>query len=132
MVVPRFIKQALSNKPITVYDNGKQTRCFTDVADAVRAVLLLSKEPRAVGEVFNIGNPDNRLTLNALAKKVKHITGSKSVIKHVPYEKAYEKGFEDMRHRQPDISRLRCLTGFSPKIGIDDMLLRIMKDIRGT
>lgn len=131
MVVPRFIKQALSNKPITIYGDGKQSRCFTDVSDSVRAVILLSKSKKAIGEAFNIGNPDNKVTINALAKKIKLLVGSKSRIWHIPYERAYDKGFEDMRHREPDIGKLRRLTGFSPRISIDDMLGRIIDDLKG-
>ncbi|MFA6142751.1 MAG: GDP-mannose 4,6-dehydratase [Candidatus Omnitrophota bacterium] len=130
MVVPRFIKQAIDNKPITVYGDGKQTRCFTDVQDTVRAVILLSRNPDAIGNAFNIGNPDNKITINALAKKSKSLVGSKSPIKHVPYEKAYDKGFEDMRHREPDISKLKCATGFVPEIGTDRMLSRIAEYLK--
>lgn len=126
MVVPRFAKQAIENKPITVYGDGKQTRCFTDVQDTVRAVILLSKNPKAVGEVFNIGNPDNKITINALAKRLKSSTGSKSVIKHVAYEKAYALGFEDMRHREPNISKLKQIAGFAPQVNMDRMLSRIV------
>lgn len=130
MVVPRFIKQALGAEPITVYSDGRQTRCFTDVRDAVKAVILLSGKPKAIGGVFNIGNPNNRLTINLLAKKIKSIVGSKSTIRHIPYEKAYKKGFEDMRHRVPDVSKLKRITGFSPVIGIDEMLGAIVNDIK--
>ncbi|MDP2912970.1 MAG: GDP-mannose 4,6-dehydratase [Candidatus Omnitrophota bacterium] len=130
MVVPRFIKQALDGEPITIYGDGKQTRCFTDVSDAVRAVIGLVCESRAIGEALNIGNPHNKITINALAKVIKRITGSKSAIQHIPYEKAYEKGFEDMRHRQPDISKLKSITNFSPRIGIAGMLERIVKDFK--
>jgi len=122
MVVPRFIKQALTDAPITVYGDGKQSRCFTDVRDTIAALMLLSKNKRAVGEVFNIGNPDNKITINALAKKIKSMVGSGSVIKHISYERAYDKGFEDMRHREPDISKLKSLTGFRPDISIDEMI----------
>ncbi|MDD5428205.1 MAG: GDP-mannose 4,6-dehydratase [Candidatus Omnitrophica bacterium] len=130
MVVPRFIRQALSGEPITIYGDGKQTRCFGDVSDAVRAVLLLSKNPKAYGRVFNIGNPENKVTINALAKKIRSMTHSASAIKHIPYAKAYREGFEDMRHREPDISRLKSVTGFKPNIGIDDMLLNIIKGFK--
>ena len=85
MVVPRFVRQAISGESITIYDDGKQSRCFTDIRDAVRAVMLLSPNPKAIGGVFNIGNPDNNITINALAKKVKKMTGSGSPIKHSPY-----------------------------------------------
>lgn len=126
MVVPRFIKQSLSGQPIIVYGNGEQSRCFIDVTDSVRAIMLLSKNEKAIGEVFNIGNPENKITINALAKKVKSMTLSKSKIKHIPYEEAYEKGFEDMMHREPNITRLQHLTEFSPKVNIDEMLTNII------
>ena len=126
MVIPRFVKQALSDSPITVYDNGKQTRCFTDVVDAVKSVTLLSKNPKAVGEVFNIGNPANKITINALAKKIKAMTRSRSQIIYIAYEKAYDKGFEDMRRREPDITKIKELTHFSPQLSIDEMLSRII------
>ena len=132
MVVPRFMKQALSGKPITIYGDGKQSRCFTDVSDSVRAIVMLSKNAKAVGEVFNIGNPGNKVTINALAKKIKSMTDSKSGIKHISYDEAYRKGFEDMRHREPDISKLRRVTGFSPEVGMDEMLVRIVNYIRET
>lgn len=130
MVVPRFAKQAVSGKPITIYGDGKQTRCFTDVRDAVQAVILLSHNPKAIGDVFNIGNPRNKITINTLAKSIKSMVGSRSSIKHISYEDAYERGFEDMRHREPDISKLRHLTGFSPKIGMNRMLSDIIECIR--
>jgi len=130
MVVPRFIKQALSNKPITIYDDGNQTRSFTYVSDAVKAVILLANNRKTPGEIFNIGNPRNAITIKALAKKIKSATGSRSVIKYISYEKAYEKGFEDMRHREPDISKLKRVTGFSPKVGIDEMLSRIIERMK--
>lgn len=127
MVVPRFVRQAMSNKPITIYGNGKQTRCFTDVRDAVRAVLMLSSNRKAIGGVFNIGNPDNNITINALARKIKSMTGSRSAIKHIPYEKAYDKGFEDMLHREPDITKIKRTVGFRPKITLENMLKNIIR-----
>ena len=126
MVVPRFVKQALLGQPITIYGDGKQTRSFTYVSDAVRAVLELACHPEAVGEIFNIGNPQP-VTIEGLAKKVKKMTNSKSPILKIPYEKAYEKGFEDMKHRQPDITKLKGLTGFKPKVDLDEMLENIIK-----
>jgi UDP-glucose 4-epimerase len=126
MVVPRFVKQALMNKPITIYGDGKQTRSFTYVSDAVRAIIGLAKKPEAVGEVFNIGNPRS-VTIEELARKVKRLTGSKSNIAHVPYEKAYEKGFEDMRHRHPDITKIRKMIGFKPEVDLDEMLKHIIR-----
>ena len=106
MVIPRFIKQALLGKALTVYGDGKQTRCFLYVEDAIKAIVGLMEEKDAVGEIFNIGNPRSISILN-LAKKIKKLTKSNSSIEFVPYEKAYEQGFEDMRHRKPDISKLR-------------------------
>ncbi|MFA6321090.1 MAG: NAD-dependent epimerase/dehydratase family protein [Candidatus Omnitrophota bacterium] len=131
MVVPRFVKQALSGSPITIYDDGRQTRCFTDVADAVEAIVLLAKNKKAVGEVFNIGNPGNKVTINALAKKIKVMLKSKSAIKHISYNNAYDKGFEDMRRREPDITKLKKVTHFSPRIGTSEMLSRIIAYYKG-
>ncbi len=128
MVVPRFIKQAVSGAPITIYGDGKQSRCFTDVRDTVRALILLSKNKRAVGDVFNVGNPDNKITINALAKKIKAMSGSRSKITKIPYAKAFKEGFEDMRHREPDISKLRSLTGFDPKIGTEEMIEGMIRE----
>lgn len=130
MVVPRFIRQALANEPITIYGDGKQTRCFTEVSDSVRAIMLLADNPKSAGEAYNIGNPHNKTTINALAKRIKKLTGSRSTIRHIPYEKAYEKGFEDMRHRRPDIGKLCALTGFEPEVKIDEMLMRIAADFK--
>jgi UDP-glucose 4-epimerase len=115
---------------ITVYGDGKQTRCFTDVSDSVRAITLLAKDKASIGEVFNIGNPANKITLNALASKIKKMTGSDSKIIHVPYDKAFEKGFEDMRHRQPDITKLTKLVGFKPRVKIDALLRNIIISLR--
>lgn len=130
MVVPRFVKQALANAPITIYGDGKQTRCFTDVSDAAKAVILLADSHKSYGEAYNIGNPANKTTINSLAKSIKELTGSKSAIRHVPYDKAYEKGFEDMRHREPDITKLQRLTRFEPEIGLDELLSRIVTDFK--
>jgi UDP-glucose 4-epimerase len=130
MVVPRFAKQALTGEPITIYGDGKQTRCFTDVSDSVKAIMMLAEEPTAVGETFNIGNPKNKVTINALAKKIKKMTGSKSAIRQISYEKAYEKGFEDMRHREPDIAKLQKFTEFQPSVSIDQMLVKVINDLK--
>ncbi len=125
MVVPRFIKQALFSQPLTVYGDGKQTRCFIYVSDAVKAMLLLSRDKKAVGEIFNIGNPIS-ISMIGLARKVKKTVNSKSKIIFVPYEKAYEKGFEDMRHRKPNIDKLKHCVDFKPKIMLNEMLQRII------
>jgi len=126
MVVPRFVKHALLNQPITIYGDGKQTRSFTYVLDAVRAIIGLANNQKAIGEIFNIGNP-KAISIQELAEKVKKLTGSNSPILHIPYEKAYEKGFEDMRHRAPDITKIKELIGFQPKVDLDEMLTNIIK-----
>lgn len=130
MVLPRFVKQALSGHPITVYGDGTQTRCFTYVADVVKALVSLMNCKKAVGEIFNIGNP-RPISINELAKKVKKITGSNSKIAHIPYEEAYEKGFEDMKHRQPDITKIKRLINFSPKVGIDEIIMKTVEYFEG-
>lgn len=121
MVIPRFVKHALLNQPITVYGDGRQTRSFTHVNDAVWALRKMANNKKAVGEIFNLGNP-NSISIEGLAIKIKSLTGSKSSIVHIPYERAYEKGFEDMRHRRPDISKLKKCTNFEPTYSIDDIL----------
>ncbi|MEK6567470.1 MAG: GDP-mannose 4,6-dehydratase [Candidatus Omnitrophota bacterium] len=126
MVVPRFIGQALKNEPITVYGTGKQSRCFTHVKDVVKALIKLVEEPKAVGEVFNIGNQDE-ITIDDLAKKIIKITKSRSAIKHIPYEQAYEEGFEDMQRRVPDTSKINKLVGFKPHYSLES----IIEDIVG-
>jgi len=126
MVIPRFIKQALMHKPITVYGDGRQTRCFLYVEDAIKGVIALMEKREAVGEIFNIGNPQG-ISIIELARKVKKLTGSKSKIIFVPYNKAYEEGFEDMRHRKPDITKVRAAIKFAPKTGINDLLINTIK-----
>jgi UDP-glucose 4-epimerase len=127
MVVPTFIKQALSGKPITVYGDGKQTRCFTYVGDVVNAIIALMENDKAVGEIFNIGSTEE-ISIENLAKKIKQLTNSSSEIVHIPYDQAYEQGFEDMRRRIPDISKLsRMLSGMdSSKHGLDETLKLII------
>jgi UDP-glucose 4-epimerase len=126
MVVPRFVHQALTGRPITVYGDGLQTRSFTDVADTVRATLAVSRHPAAFGTVFNVGN-DREISVNELADRVKARTASRSPIVHVPYERAYSDGFEDLRRRVPDTSRLRRLVGFAPAHDLDTTLDRIIR-----
>ena len=130
MVIPTFVKQALRNKPITVFGDGKQTRCFTHVKDTVKATILLSRNKKAVGEVFNIGNPEG-LSINELARKIKRTVGSKSTIARIPYEKAYEEGFEDMKHRKPNISKIRKLVNFKPQRDINDILKDVIEYYKG-
>jgi len=123
MVVPRFIKQALEGENLSVYGTGRQSRCFTYVSDVVAWLLLLAADDRAVGDVFNLGNPEE-VTIEELAQRVIGVTGAKVGIDHVSYEKIYDAGFEDMDRRVPDISKVVALTGYSPKVKLDDALLR--------
>ena len=124
MVVPRFVSAALKNEPLSVYGSGDQIRCFCHVSDAVRALLLVMDSDKAVGEVFNVGN-NQQISIMELAKKVIEITGSKSTIEKIAYEKAYPQGFEDMQRRVPDISKIKQVLGWSPEINLD----QIIKDI---
>ena len=124
MVVPRFVSAALKNEPLSVYGSGDQIRCFCHVTDAVRGLLLVMDSDKAVGEVFNVGN-NQQISIIELAKKVIEITGSKSVIEKIAYEKTYPQGFEDMQRRVPDISKIKQVLGWSPEINLD----QIIKDI---
>jgi len=124
MVVPRFVSAALKNQPLQVYGNGDQIRCFCHVDDAVRALLLVMDSDKAVGNVFNIGN-NQQISILELAKKVIEITRSKSEIVKIPYSEAYPEGFEDMQRRVPDISKIKNSLGWTPQIGLD----QIIKDI---
>ncbi|MGZ3485294.1 MAG: GDP-mannose 4,6-dehydratase [Isosphaeraceae bacterium] len=121
MVVPTFIKQALTGRPITIHGDGTQSRCFTDVSDVVAALVALMDHPAAVGEVFNIGSSEEVL-IEALAQRVKTLTGSTSEIVHIPYEKAYGEGFEDMPRRVPDITKIHTLIGYRPRKSLDAIL----------
>ena len=124
MVVPRFVSAALKNEPLSVYGSGDQIRCFCHVTDAVRGLLLVMDSDKAVGEVFNVGN-NQQISIMELAKKVIEITGSKSNIEKIAYEKAYPQGFEDMQRRVPDISKIKQVLGWAPEINLD----QIIKDI---
>jgi UDP-glucose 4-epimerase len=126
MVIPNFVKQALLGHPLTVFGDGNQSRCFGYVSDVVGALINLAEHPDAVGQVFNIGNDREEVTILELAKRVKARTGSKSEIVMVPYDKAYEEGFEDMHRRIPDVSKLRKLTGYEPKVQLDEILDRVI------
>lgn len=125
MVIPRLVRQALTNSTLTVYGDGCQIRCFTHVSDAVIALTKLGECDAAIGEVVNVGSK-NRVAIKDLAEKVRQMTGSKSRIDLIPYSEAYEPGFEDMRDRSPDISKLENLTGFSPKIALEELLVDII------
>jgi len=124
MVVPRFVQQALAREPITVFGDGKQTRTFTHVRDAVRAILKLAEHPKAVGGVFNIGGK-GEISIEELAQTVKEVLRSPSPIIHIPYEEAYEEGFEDMMKRVPDIGRIQELIGYDPKFSLEDIILDV-------
>jgi len=129
MVVPNFVRQALDGQPITVFGDGNQTRCFTYVGDVVNALVKICQEPRAIGEVYNLGN-EEEVSIRELAERVKASTGSASPIVTVPYDQAYESGFEDMPRRVPDISKVRALIGFEPKVQLDEILRLVIADMR--
>jgi UDP-glucose 4-epimerase len=127
MVIPNFVKQALLGHPITVFGDGSQSRCFTYVSDVVGQLVALADREAAVGEVYNIGNDSEEIAVLELAKRVKARTQSKSEIVMVPYDKAYEEGFEDMPRRVPDLSKLRKLTGYEPKVHLDEILDNVIQ-----
>ncbi len=129
MVIPTFVRQALAGHPITVHGDGTQSRSFTYVGDVVQAVVALLNEPAAVGHVFNIGN-EQEITIDALAARVKALTNSESPIVHIPYDQAYESGFEDMPRRVPDISKIRALVGYEPTVELDEILTRVIDFVR--
>jgi UDP-glucose 4-epimerase len=129
MVLPTFVRQALAGQPITVFGDGRQSRSFTYVGDVVCGLLGLVNEPRAVGRVFNIGNVEE-ITIGELAERVKAATGSASPIVRIPYDQAYEAGFEDMPRRVPDLTRIRDLIGYAPKLGLDEIIASVVEDFR--
>jgi UDP-glucose 4-epimerase len=129
MVIPNFVRQALAGEPITVFGDGTQSRAFTDVSDVVGALMMLMVEPKAIGQVINIGNTQE-VTIGDLAKRVRELTGSQSVIKFIPYEEAYESGFEDMPRRLPDLTKVSRLIGYSTKNTLDDILTHVIEYFR--
>ena len=129
MVVPRFVSAALKNEPLTVYGTGSQSRCFCHVYDAVAGVLAVIDSNATLGEVFNIGN-DEEITIEDLANEVIELTGSKSVIEKVLYEKAYAPGFEDMQRRVPDISKIKRTVGWTPKLSLDAIIADIAAHLK--
>ena len=129
MVVPTFIKQALTGRPITIHGDGRQLRCFADVSDIVRALIALMDHPAAVGEVFNIGS-NEEVTISALAERVKALANSDSEIVTVPYEQAYGEGFEDMPRRVPDIGKVERLIGYRPTKSLDEILKSVIEFFR--
>ena len=129
MVIPNLVRQALQGQPITVFGDGTQSRSFTYVGDVVRAMVALINEPRAVGQVFNIGN-GTEISIGDLAATIKKMTGSDSPIVKITYDQAYEAGFEDMPRRVPDISKIRALIGYEPTVELDEILSRVIASLR--
>jgi UDP-glucose 4-epimerase len=129
MVIPNFVRQALAGEPITVFGDGTQSRSFTHVADVIQALLKLVREPRAIGQVINVGNT-GEISMLKLAERVRELSGSKSAIKMVPYDEAYESGFEDMPRRVPDLSKLMALISYKPRFTLDDILSQVIDYFR--
>jgi len=129
MVLPTFVRQALAGHPLTVFGDGTQSRSFTYVGDVVEALVRLTTTKRAVGEVFNIGNM-GEVTIRDLAVRVKEMAGSCSPIHYIPYDQAYEAGFEDMPRRVPDISKIREFVGYEPKMQLDDIIRTVIEHMR--
>lgn len=125
MVIPRFIRQAINNEPLTIYGNGNQTRTFTYVVDVVKALIGLIATDTTLGEVYNIGGTEE-ISILDLANRIIKLSGSQSTIKHIPYEEAFEKDFEDMQRRVPGIDKIHSAIGFIPRTGLDDILQRII------
>lgn len=130
MVIPRFVSQAIKNKDITVYGDGKQSRCFLHVEDTVSALIKLINAPKAVGEVFNIGSQEE-VTIKDLAERIIKISKNNSKIVYIPYDKAYEEGFEDMARRIPDITKINKLVGFNPTVNLDGIIKSVIKYMMG-
>jgi UDP-glucose 4-epimerase len=129
MVIPNFVRQALAGEPITVFGDGEQSRSFTHVSDVVDALVKLVQHPDAIGQVINIGNPQE-VTIRQLAERVRELSGSSSPIKLIPYEEAYESGFEDMPRRVPDLSKAAAMIGYSPRLGLDEILVHVIDYFR--
>ncbi len=129
MVIPRFVQQALKGEALTVYGTGEQSRCFLFVKDAVRGMVRLMENPAAEGQVFNLGNRAE-ISMNKLAEKIIQMTQSASSIVHIPYDQAYEEGFEDMQRRVPDITKASRLVGFNPEMTLDDILRMVIDSQR--
>ena len=129
MVVPRFIECAVSDAPLSVYGDGTQSRCFAYIDDVIRGIIALAECPDAVGQIFNIGS-DEEVSIDSLARKIIGLANSSSTIEYVPYEKAYGEGFEDMKRRVPDISKIYQFVGWNPEVGLDDILIRMIEHFR--
>lgn len=129
MVIPRFIEQALSNRPITIYGDGSQTRCFTYIKDVVKCLITLADKKEAEGEIFNIGS-DEEVTIKELAERIKGMAKSKSELEFIPYEKAFNAQFEDIKRRVPDVSKLRKVLGFVPETKLDEILESMINSLK--
>jgi UDP-glucose 4-epimerase len=129
MVVPRFVRQALSGGPITVFGDGRQTRCFCHVRDVVEALLSLMRTDSALGQVFNVGS-NEEIAIRDLAERIRALVGGNIQIVHVPYNEAYEAGFEDLRRRTPDLTKIRNLIDFKPSVGLDEILRTMVQSMR--
>jgi UDP-glucose 4-epimerase len=129
MVLPRFVSQALEGQPITVYGTGEQSRCFAHVRDVVEAIVRLLFTPEAIGAVFNIGT-QREVTIRRLAQMVRTVAGSDSPIVTIPYEQAYQRGFEDMPRRVPDVSKLEATVGFVPSTSLEQIISDVVAEQR--
>jgi UDP-glucose 4-epimerase len=129
MVIPNFVRQALSGEPITVFGDGTQQRAFTHVRDVVGALLKLVAEPKAIGQVINIGNKQE-ISILGLAERVRELSGSDSSIKMIAYDDAYESGFEDMPRRVPDLTRIEGLIGYKTTLQLDEILTQVIDYFR--
>tara|TARA_B100000315_G_scaffold200274_1_gene192422 strand:+ start:1112 stop:2071 length:960 start_codon:yes stop_codon:yes gene_type:complete len=129
MVVPRFVGQALRNQPVTIFGDGTQTRCFCHVSDVVGGLVSLSEHPDAFGKVFNLGGSEE-ISIGDLAKRIIELAGSGSELEFIPYDNAYEEGFEDMARRVPNTTRANRLVGFEPSVGLDEIIHSVIADQR--
>jgi UDP-glucose 4-epimerase len=127
MVVPQFVGQALRHQPLTIFGEGTQTRCFCHVSDVVGGLVALSEHPEAFGKVFNLGGTEE-ISIGDLAERIIELAGSDSEVEYIPYDAAYEEGFEDMVRRVPNVDRARQLVGFEPSVGLDDIIRSVIED----
>jgi UDP-glucose 4-epimerase len=130
MVIPNFVRQALAGEPITVFGDGRQSRAFTHVFDVVGALLKVVAAPEAIGQVINIGN-SQEIAIGDLAERVRELAGSRSTITFIPYDQAYESGFEDMPRRVPDLTNITKMIGYRPQYTLDDILVQVLDYFRG-
>ena len=129
MVLPRFVQAAIKGEPLKVFGTGEQSRCFCHVSDVVHALVQLIDKPAAYGGVFNVGS-DEEISINDLARRVIELAGSASRIEHLTYEQAYGQPFDDMQRRVPDLSRIRSLIGFAPRLNLDEIIRSVLDEYR--